>query len=134
MLLYNEYKVTAERRLMRLHDASKEEINSFLKKYRRIMFQPNKFHLVPRTFDGFTNLGLTVEQVKHEIKTLKYLNYDRGPTPDENKDGTDIWEFGKLIDGKLVYIKLKLDPLIGCKCLSFKESNGPFTLPYKNWD
>lgn len=72
-------------------------------------------------------------QAKSEIKTLRYVHYDRGPTPDRNGDGTDIWEFGKRIDDHLVYIKLKIDPTLGCKCLSFKKSSGPFTLPYRNW-
>lgn len=98
------------------------------------MHQPRKFKFEPRTFDGLTELGLTLTQAKSEITTLKFVHYDRGPTPDRNNDGTNIWEFGKPIDGELVYIKLKIDPEIGCKCLSFKESRGPFTLPYKNWD
>lgn len=119
---------------MRLYVASKEEINAFLKEYRKIMFQPNKFKFEPRTFDGITNLGLTIPLAKREIKTLKYVHYDIGPNPDRNGDGTEVWEFGKPIDGQLVYIKLKIDPVRGCKCLSFKPSNGPFTLPYKNWN
>lgn len=113
--------------------ASVPEINAFLKEYRKLMFQPRKFRFEPRTFDGITNLGLTLPQAKQEIKKLNYHHYDIGPSPDRNGDGTDVWEFGKPIDGQLVYIKLKIDPVLGCKCLSFKESTGPFTLPYRNW-
>lgn len=90
------------------------------------------FIFVPRKFD-FTMMGLTLEQAKSEIRNLKYVHYDRGPTPDHNRDGTDIWEFGKPIDGDMAYIKLKITDNGICKCLSFKPSTGPFTLPCKNW-
>ena len=56
-----------------------------------------------------------------------------GPLLTINEDGTDVWEFGQLFEGRLVYIKLKIHPIQGCMCLSFKESTGPFTLSYKNW-
>ena len=49
-----------------------------------------------------------------------------GESPDLNEDGTDVWEFGQLFEGRLVYIKLKIHPIQGCKCLSFKESTGRF--------
>lgn len=87
---------------------------------------------VPRTYEGITNLGLDIELAKDELFTLTYHNYDRGPTKDRNGDNTDIWEFGKLIDDELVYIKIKIQNR-KCKVLSFKKSDGPFTLPYKNW-
>jgi hypothetical protein len=115
------------------HDAAPHEINTFLKQYRKLMFQPHKFHFQPRTFDGITNLGLNIPYAKQIIKNLRYFQYDRGPIPDYNGDETDVWEFGQPFEGRLIYIKLKIDPIEGCKCLSFKESTGPFTLPYKNW-
>ncbi|WP_148359068.1 type II toxin-antitoxin system MqsR family toxin [Peribacillus simplex] len=116
-----------------MHTASKSEINCFLKQYRKGMFLPQRFHLLDRTMDGITDLGLTIPQVKQIIKGVRYNNYDRGPTPDHNGDGLDIWEFGIPFEGILIYIKLKIDPEYGYKCLSFKKSSGPWTLPYKNW-
>lgn len=109
------------------------EINSFLKEFRKIMYIPGKFRFLNRTYNGITDLGLTLPQAKEEIKNLKYHNYDLGPSLDRIGDNTNIWEFGKLIDNHLVYIKLKIHPEAGCVCLSFKKSDGPFTLPYKNW-
>ncbi|SDL14372.1 type II toxin-antitoxin system MqsR family toxin [Lacicoccus qingdaonensis] len=116
---------------MRVSRASKEEINEFLKEFRKIMIQPGKFIFIKRKYD-FTSLGLTLEQAKYEILTLKYIHYDRGPSSDHRGDGTEVWEFGKPIDGDTAYIKLKIEDDI-CKCISFKSSSGPFTLPYKNW-
>lgn len=117
-----------------LHDASPQQINEYLKRYRRQMFQSDNFEFQQRAFD-FMQFGLTLEQAKDEIKTLKHIHYDRGPTLDHNGDGTEIWEFGKPIDdpNQLAYIKIKMTKEGFCKCLSFKPSNGPFTLPYRNW-
>lgn len=116
---------------MRVSHATKEEINSFLKDFRRLMSQPEKFLFVNRRYN-FTSLGLTLEQAKYEILTLKYIHYDRGPSPDHRGDGTEVWEFGKPVEDDMAYIKLKIEDDI-CKCISFKPSSGPFTLPYRNW-
>lgn len=112
--------------------ASIEEINKFLFKYKTLLIKNRGIEFEPRTFDGITNLGLDIELAKKEILSLTYYNYDRGPTPDHNLDGTDIWEFGMLYEDELVYIKLKIKSG-RCICLSFKQSSGPFTLSYKNW-
>lgn len=116
-----------------MYVAAPHEINTFLKQYRKLMFQPDNFEIQPRTFDGITNLGLNIPHAKQIIKGLKYFHYDLGPSPDHRGDGTDIWEFGHPFEDKLIYIKLKIDANKLCKCLSFKESTGPWSLPYKNW-
>jgi len=68
---------------------------------------------------------------KYEICALTYQDYDKGPEPDHSGEG-DVWVFVPEIEGTLVYIKLKLDPRCGVKCISFHKSNGPITLPYRN--
>ncbi|QKS72555.1 type II toxin-antitoxin system MqsR family toxin [Paenalkalicoccus suaedae] len=115
-----------------MHSSSIQEVNAFLKEMRKVIMLPRQFRMEPRTFDGLAALGLTIPQAKKEIQTLKFVHYDRGPTPDKIGDDTSIWEFGKPIDDDIVYIKLKLHPKRGCICLSFKPSTGPFTLPYRN--
>ena len=109
--------------------ASITEINKFLLDYKKLLITNNHIHFIPRTLNGITNLGLNIELAKREILTLTYTNYDRGPTLDNNKDGTDIWEFGIPYEDDEVYIKLKIKEE-KCICLSFKQSTGPFTLPY----
>ena len=100
--------------------------------YKKLLITNNHIHFIPRTLNGITNLGLNIELAKREILTLTYTNYDRGPTLDHNQDGTDIWEFGMPYEDDEVYIKLKIKEE-KCICLSFKQSTGPFTLPYKDW-
>lgn len=110
--------------------ATIENINSFLLEYKSKL--ENGIEFVHRTYDGITNLGLNIEMAREELLTLTYHNYDRGPTKDYNGDNTDIWEFGKMIEEELVYIKIKIQNE-KCKVISFKASDGPFTLPFKNW-
>ncbi|WP_053022382.1 type II toxin-antitoxin system MqsR family toxin [Staphylococcus haemolyticus] len=109
--------------------ASVDEINKFLIEYKSCLEDGVEF--IPRTYKGLTILGLDIELAKDELKGLTYKDFDRGPTRDHNGDGTDIWEFGKEIEGVLTYIKIKLTNTKKCKVLSFKPSNGPFTRPYK---
>lgn len=110
-------------------NVKKQEILWFLKEV-RARISSGHFNFLHRCTDSLANLGLTVAQAKQEIFNLRLKNYDRGPTPDHINDGTDVWEFGKIINGKMTYIKLKIHPRRGCICMSFKESKGPFTLPF----
>lgn len=110
--------------------AEVDQINAFLLEYKEKLSLGVEF--IPRTYNGITNLGLNIDLAKEELLALTFHNYDRGPVKDYNGDGEDVWEFGKDIDGVLVYIKIKMSSG-RCKVLSFKESKGPFTLPYRNW-
>lgn len=112
--------------------ASILEINKFLFDYKKLLISNKSIEFLPRTLDDITNLGLNIESAKREILGLTYHNYDRGPTLDYNQDGTNVWEYGMSYEEDLVYIKLKIRNE-KCICLSFKESTGPFTLPYRNW-
>lgn len=107
-----------------------EEVIGFLKEV-RTKISANHFTFLNRCITPLASLGLTVAHAKQEIFRLRLKHYDRGPTPDHNNDGTNVWEFGKIINGKMTYIKLKIHPKRGCICMSFKESQGPFTLPFK---
>lgn len=112
--------------------ATPTEINQFLKRFKKILTtNPHEPEFVPRRYD-FTMLGLDIEMARYELLTLTYHHYDRGPTADHIGDGSDVWEFGKLIDNEMAYIKLKIHNN-HCKVLSFKPSTGRFTLPYRNW-
>ena len=97
----------------------------------RVEMRNNRFTFLHRCTEDIIDLGLTISLAKQEIMDLQLEDYDRGPTPDHNQDGTDVWEFGKEVGGVLVYIKLKIHPIRGLICMSFKKSDGPFTLPYK---
>ncbi len=112
--------------------AERGEINTFLLKFKSLLSKTG-IEFVPRTYTGITSIGINIVQAEKELFSLNYHNYDRGPTGDYNGDGTSVWEFGKMIDDTLVYIKVKIGSDNRCKVLSFKPSEGPFSLPYKNW-
>jgi hypothetical protein len=87
---------------------------------------------IPRSYNGLTILGLNLDNASDIICGLTPKEYYRGPSPDFNGDGTDVWEFIYILesDGKIpVYIKLKFQSE-KCKVLSFHESNKPFEQPY----
>jgi hypothetical protein len=80
------------------------------------------------------NLGLTKKNREDIIKTLSVTDYCNGPELDKDKPGY-IWEFGKIIDGREVYIKLKLVESEGATqalCISFHEAEFALCFPCKN--
>lgn len=56
------------------------------------------------------DLELTNITVREHIKKLTYKDFYKGPTAD-NDGGSSLWEFGKEIKGKEVYIKITLGGL-----------------------
>jgi len=92
----------------------------------------NEIEWVPRIYTGLTSLGLNLDNAHDILSKLTPNNYYRGPSPDLNGDGTEIWEFIYFVeeDKKIpIYIKLKFQNN-KCKVLSFHESVKPFELPY----
>ncbi|MGL4821249.1 MAG: hypothetical protein ACRC5C_14950 [Bacilli bacterium] len=65
---------------------------------------------------GLTDLG----QCWQEILDLGPEHYDSGPHVDRDFSQHTVWVFKKEINGRLTYIKLKIDER-GCVCLSFHE-------------
>jgi hypothetical protein len=72
-----------------------------------------------RNVDPFTNnpetkatldmLGYSIRAMLQEIKELDRNNLFRGPTPDNSLRHTgEVWEFKKVVQGHLIYIKLKI--------------------------
>lgn len=68
-----------------------------------------------------------------EILTLTCKEYSSGPKKDDNANG-DVWIFGKIIAGKLIYIQLKIDCINGrkiAKCLSIHPAEFNINFPLK---
>ena len=85
-----------------------------------------------RSLDTMAHLGITVEQAKEEILRLTYQDYYRGPIPDTGYKGEEYWEFGKVICGEQVFIKLKADSKHGVAiCFSFHTPDETIEYPYK---
>ena len=82
--------------------------------------------LVPRkkNMDSISNLGLTIQDVKNELLSLEFKDYQSGPEGDYSYSG-DIWIFKRKLGTTELYIKLKIDIANDgteiLKCLSFHE-------------
>ena len=83
--------------------------------------------------EGMAELGFTQEDVRDEILDLDVFDYSQGPVPDRDIKG-DLWIFGRIIQGKEIYIKLKLAQLQSLKLvkiISFHQANRPLNYPFK---
>lgn len=107
------------------NQASKEEINSFLVRCRKLVYD-GQLQFLPRVnLRKLTRYGLMIEDVENIITELSSENYFRGPEDDYDMDkygSGDIWQFKKNIDNRRFYIKIKLvedvsEPFV--KCMSF---------------
>jgi hypothetical protein len=57
--------------------------------------------------ESMVRLGIDLNDVASEVMSLSVNDYCDGPLKDREFEG-EIWEFGKEVTGKEVYIKLKL--------------------------
>jgi len=85
------------------------------------------------SLDTITSLGITVSQAKNEILGLTYEDYYRGPILDtDSKKGGEYWEFGKIICGQEIFIKLKTIPEYGVAiCFSFHTPERQIEYPFR---
>jgi hypothetical protein len=88
----------------------------------------------PENDSCLLDLSLTRGNVTDEIMDLSVLDYVSGPDPDRKRGGV-FWIFGKTIQGREVYVKLKLIeseeadiPL----CVSFHLARSPMEYPFKS--
>ena len=107
----------------------------FLKEFKKIVSQSGNFYVVNRkkNRDALIELGLTRKNRKDEILSLSTTDYCSGPKPDKDMPG-EIWEFGRMIDGNDVYIKLKIAQVGNdkiAKCISFHKAEFPLSYPLK---
>jgi len=60
-----------------------------------------------KNMESIVQLGISLNDVAYEIEGLSVTDYCAGPLKDREFEG-DVWEFGKVVAGREVYIKLKL--------------------------
>lgn len=66
------------------------------------------------------------------IKSLESDDFVRGPLPDTLNKSTDLWEFGKKIKKKDVYIKITMGfPNSSVICISFHLAERNLDYPFK---
>jgi hypothetical protein len=84
-------------------------------------------------WDCLANLGFTLRDVGSTLQELTVADYCEGPVKDLDMPG-DLWVFGKELEGKEIYVKLKLarlGPLAIVRVVSFHFAEKPLSYPYK---
>ena len=116
-------------------ETEQERIGKFLKEFKKIVTEGRGIDLISRrkNLESLASLGLTKRNCKDEILGLSVSDFCAGPKPDRDRPG-EIWEFGKTIGAKEVYIKLKVAQ-VGtekiAKCLSFHIAEFPLRFPFR---
>ena len=83
-------------------------------------------------------LDYTKEDVYNVLVELESRDYIEGPVLDKQGFAKDFWVFGKTIQGREVYIKIKVkdlnfegDKQLTCYCISFHFAEFPLKYPNK---
>jgi hypothetical protein len=109
------------------------QVRTFLKEFKKIASGGRGLYMVPReeSLKALADLGLTKRNFKELILTLSVTDYCEGPKRDIDRAG-EIWIFGKQVEGRDIYIKLKLAQISGkkiAKCISFHPAAFPLCYP-----
>jgi hypothetical protein len=116
---------------------SREELQSlilnFLQDFKELMGQGH--YLVKDHFKNIQtlkDLGITARIRDEFILSIALEDYSSGPNPDELHHG-DYWVFGKPLDEKEIYVKLKIVTYNNgnerAVCISFHPSEYPLKHP-----
>ena len=57
---------------------------------------------------GLIDLDVTVKERREALLDLRPEDYVAGPKPDDTDDTKEVWEFGKVVNGRQTYIKLRV--------------------------
>ena len=118
-----------------MNEIKRAFVVKFLKDFKKIATEGRGIDFIPRVKnrDALLKLGLTKKNAKQEILSLSVADYCSGPEPDKDRAG-EIWEFGKLLNEKEVYIKLKIAQVEKeqiAKCISFHPPEFPLHFPLR---
>ncbi len=119
--------------------ASKEEVRDFLQQIKETITNPIKgcdgWVLIPRpeNKDCISALGFRPNDIANTILSLSVTDYCDGPCHDYDQPG-NLWIFGKTIEGKEVYVKLKIASLSNLRMVrivSFHFSQEALNYPFE---
>ena len=133
-MIYNPVKQSRE--TANLSDSKK--VRAFLQSVKETITNPiadQGWVLVPRAEnkDCILRLGFKYQDVAETILSLSVEDYSEGPCQDRDQPG-DLWIFGKVIDTRTVYIKVKLaslGPLRIVRVISFHFAREELEYPFK---
>ncbi|MDO9086153.1 MAG: hypothetical protein Q7U53_08100 [Anaerolineaceae bacterium] len=114
----------------------RRQILNFLKDFKELMGQGSyyvKGHL--KNLNTLIELGITSRQRDELILSVALENYSSGPIQDVMHPG-NYWVFGKKVNTKEIYIKLKIITFNNgterAVCISFHPSEYPLKYPLRN--
>jgi hypothetical protein len=86
-----------------------------------------------KNLETLASLGITRKHAESLVLGLRPEDYVRGPDPDHNNPGLEMWVFGLRVAGREAYVKLQVisDPPARCVCISFHESERPMHYPLR---
>ena len=110
--------------------ASRRQIAEFLRAFKERREKVGGVYVVDRVKnrDALAELGFTKKQREEIILSLIPEDYCEGPYQDREGPGM-WWVFGKIEEGREIYIRLKLTH--GPICLSFHPAERPLSYPLK---
>lgn len=116
----------------------KDEVNSFLLTMKNALQRHNNSNwtfstIRNKNMDTLADLGKQVQDVREVLLSLTPDDYCQGPFEDRGIEG-QLWEFGKTVDSKEIYIKIKLSEDKRDRCvrvLSFHYPERPIYYPFK---
>jgi len=110
-----------------------EDVKIFLQEFKQKMKVFGIIYLRDRQKNLQTQLDLELREFEKDkyISELTEVDFYKGPSQDYN-GGPDLWEFGKMIKNKEVYIKIAIGfgskPVI---CISFHFPERTIKYPFK---
>jgi hypothetical protein len=112
--------------------ATRSEVESFLNTFKaKLEVFDVIFMNRDKNLRALIDLEITRVSRRELLKELKLEDYFRGPTKDVD-NGPDLWEFGRSLKQKEVYIKITIGmmnkPVI---CISFHLAERAIEYPYK---
>ncbi|MGN6802123.1 MAG: hypothetical protein ACTHJN_09465 [Ginsengibacter sp.] len=114
-------------------DTTKEEVEAFLKDFKEKMaiFEIVFYRSRGKNLMTFLELELSEISARKHLEELTHEDFYKGPSKDKD-DGPELWEFGKIIKGREVYIKITRGylnkPVI---FISFHFAERIITYPFK---
>jgi len=84
------------------------------------------------TLSTVAHLGITLAQARECVLGLTEGNYYRGPITDKSLHGGEYWEFGVSVQGREVFIKIKVDATNQIAvCFAFHFPDSPMVYPHR---
>lgn len=114
------------------HATTREEVEVFLIGFHGKMTVFEVYFLErKKNLQALLDLEMVPVKRKEILRQLKAEDFYRCPAKDQ-ETGPDLWEFGRIVNGKELYIKVHMGyegrPVI---CVSFHIAERPIKYPFK---